>query len=330
MSQISGARYLLENESLRVVVSASAGRIESLMSQRTGLEFLLQPHTSHLPGSITPGFDRRFEDSPCAGIDECLPSVGFCDAATPGGPVPDHGDLWQLPWELVGPFTGHALHLQATCFSRPLHLHRTLQLDGAELRMTYRLQNLATQPVAYHYACHPLFAVGVGDRIVLPREVTSLRVYFSNGLRVGTSDGCCTWPRAGATGELDLSIVQPRTAETAEMLYTGQLQHGACGLYRSGRREGILLRFDQTSLPYLGLWICNDAWPERRDRPRQWTVALEPTVTPCGTLSEAISQALAPLLQPGASVEWWMSLDLQQDIPYSEFARSVQDSSSRL
>lgn len=64
-------RIILENGAVRVVLlPSSGGRIESLQGE--GFEFLLQPSDSS-DQQLIPGM--RFQDGPCSGMDECLPTV---------------------------------------------------------------------------------------------------------------------------------------------------------------------------------------------------------------------------------------------------------------
>lgn len=59
-----------------------------------------------------------------------------------------------------------------------------------------------------------------------------------------------------------------------------------------------MLRFRTEELPYLGVWLCYGGWPDDGGEPRQYAVALEPTVAPYGTLSEAEEQKVAKGLAP--------------------------------
>src|ERR1700719_830295 len=97
---------VLKSSELSVqVVAAEGGRISSLKSLHSGMEFLTQsPRRGQYPSS---GFDARFRDGPCAGIEECLPTVGPSGPETEGGPAPDHGDFWQLPWQLLAASDTH-------------------------------------------------------------------------------------------------------------------------------------------------------------------------------------------------------------------------------
>lgn len=82
------------------------------------------------------------------------------------------------------------------------------------------------------------------------------------------------------------------------MLYTKRLAPGWAAVYRATARQGTVVRFRTEELPYLGVWLCYGGWPDVGREPRQYAVALEPTVAPYRTLSEAEEQKVAKGLAP--------------------------------
>ncbi len=305
VGDLSTSGITLHNERLRVrVLPEEGGRITSFFDMKSKIEFLLQPSELYRRPRSLDRWDR-FENSACAGIDDCLPSAGACSPQTLGGPVPDHGDFWRLPWDVLRASESNQVSMAATGYSRPLLFEKHLILHASALEIHYKIRNIADTPVPFLYALHPLFAIDPGDRIVLPPEVDTVKVESSRSGRFGVSGSLITWPKPGGPGSaLDLSRTGAISASTAEMLYTGRLQAGWCGIYRAQRRQGIALRFDPRQLPYLGLWLCYGGWPEDATRPRQYAVALEPTVAPWGTLSAALENGQAPVLAARASFEF--------------------------
>jgi galactose mutarotase-like enzyme len=320
-------RIVLENGALRVVLlPGSGGKIESL--QGGGLEFLLQPLDS---------FDQhkryekqassmRFQDGACSGIDECLPTVAMSGVGVPGLAVPDHGDFWAIPWTLLEPANSCSVAIVADGSSRPLRFTKRLELHPTSLRIDYTVQNLSARPVEYLYACHPLFVISPGDRIVLPNEVTTVRVESSHPERFGAQGDSVTWPVAQSReGAIDLSVALDSRADTADMLYAGPLKIGRCGIYRSAVSRGIVICFDPVCLPYLGLWLCYGGWPDDSEY-RQVAVALEPTVAARGALEDAIRDGVAPVLAPEETHSWSIEFHiagLEKTITEEGFVKSI-------
>jgi galactose mutarotase-like enzyme len=292
--------YALTNSELFVeIIPDEGGRVSSLRSLRSGLEFLTQSRRSgRYPQA---GLDTGFQDGPCAGIEECLPTVGASGPETEGGPAPDHGDFWQLPWQVLAA-SDKEISISAVGFSRTLRFNKRLTLEGKTLRIAYTVENMGSTAQSFLYACHPLFAVSRGDRVFLPNEIRELRLDYSKGDRLGISGSILSWPVTQAGLRLD--VASGPEAGTAEMFYSSRLNETVCGIYREVSGEVLEVSFDSKRLPYLGLWLCYGGWPSDGEEPLQYAVALEPTTSPCNTLAKAQQTNAAISLQPGETYEW--------------------------
>jgi galactose mutarotase-like enzyme len=290
----------LKNSELSIeILPAEGGRISSLKSLHSDMEFLTQSRR----GGRYPkaGLDTRFQDGPCAGIEECLPTVGPSGPETEGGVAPDHGDFWQLPWQLLTASDTHA-SMSAVGFSRPLRFSKQLTLEHNALRVGYTVENAGSTTQSFLYACHPLFAVSAGDRVLLPSQIRQLRLDYSKGERLGTSGSIISWP-VTQTG-LHLDVARGPEAGTAEMFYSPRLIEAVCGIYRALSGQVLEVSFDSKLLPYLGLWLCYGGWPNNGEEPRQYAVALEPTTSPCNNLANAQRTNTAISLKGGETYNW--------------------------
>ena len=294
----------IENADLSIgVIPSEGGRVASFRSRRSGLELLTQSTRS---GPYPqPGLHTLFQRGPCAGIEECLPTVGPCPARD--GYAPDHGDFWQLPLRVLTR-AGNHLQVSADGFSRTLRFTKDLTLEGAALRIHYRVENTGPAAQSFLYACHPLFAISEGDRILLPPEVRDLTLQYSRLNRIGLPGSIIPWPVAPSGIRLDLTE-RPETGN-AEMFYTARLNEGFCGILRQATGEILEVSFDTRSLPFLGLWICYGGWPDQGEGPRQYAVALEPTTSACNTLAKAQEQGSAIELASGDAFEWQIRFEI--------------------
>lgn len=292
--------YSLRNSELSVeIIPGEGGRVSSLKSLHSNLEYLTQSRRGRrFPQA---GFDARFQDGYCAGIEECLPTVGPSCPETDGGPAPDHGDFWQLPWQVFAA-SDREVSMFAVGFSRTLRFQKRLTLEDKSLRIAYKIENIGSTGQSFLYACHPLFAVSKGDRVLLPSEIQELRLDYSKGDRLGISGSIIPWPVTNAGLRLD--VADGPEAATAEMLYSPRLREGVCGIYRKAAGLVLEVSFDSKRLPYLGLWLCYGGWPGDGQAPQQYAVALEPTTSPCNTLAKA-QQANADIsLEAGETYDW--------------------------
>jgi hypothetical protein len=295
----------LENEFLQVrILPAFGGKISSFRSLRTGEEFLLPPLRDYRRVSRTAGF----HEGDMGGFDECLPSVASCESTSGEAPVPDHGDLWRSKWHIDSYDPPIILH--ADSLSRPLRLTRHARLDGPSLVLDYDLLNLSDSRVSWLWSAHPLLRIEEGDRIVLPDEIKQLVVEYS-AAGVFKNNNTISWPQAESTlgTTIDLSTVGKRDGVTAHKLFAPAGRSGWAGLYRKRTGTGLILSFDPTALPFLGLWICSGAWPEAGEK-KQYTVALEPTTSNVDSLATAEKNATARSLSARERCQWRLELRL--------------------
>ena len=251
--------YSANSELFVEVIPAEGGRISSLKSLRSRLEFLTQ---SRRRGPYPQaGLDTRFQEGSCAGIEECLPTVG------PSGPETE------VARRRITATFGNYL---GGC-SRPLTgMSACPQLDLAgrsdspsdslwRTRPWYAVKNIGSTTRSFLYACHPLFAVSRGDRVLLPREIRELRLDYSKGDRLGMpgSTICCPVTQEG----LRLDVADGPEAGTAEMFYSSRLNEGGCGIDRKISGQVLEVSFDSKPLPYLGLWLCYCGWPSDGEEP---------------------------------------------------------------
>jgi galactose mutarotase-like enzyme len=319
---VHAAPVILRSAEIEVtVVPREGGRISSLRSIQSGLEFLTQVRPDRT--AVEPGLEASFQRGPCAGAEECLPTVGACTDSADGS-APDHGDFWQIPWQVDSLASGR-LEMHAIGFSRPLRFERVIQVDGASVLLSYKVINVGSEPLSFLYAWHPLFAVEAGDRVVLPVEVSDVTLFYSRDEALGDEEKDLLWPMLqNKEGLRDLSVALAPDHETAEMIYTRRLQVGRCGLFRRNQGQGVIVSFDSSRLPYLGVWLCFGGWPVSGPEPRQVAIALEPTTAPCNTLSASERAGLSVNLAPGCSFAWDLQVDVTSpSLTYGSFIARV-------
>lgn len=288
-------RLVLENEQLHLTfLPELGGKLCSLQSASRGREHLLQPPERPWRAA---GYGDSFADYDTSGWDECFPTVGVC-TMDDGTELPDHGELWAVPWDVVEE-SSTAVTMQVAGRALPYQVRRRVTLDGARVRFDYTVSHHGEQPFSYIWSAHPLLQVEEGDRIRLPDGVQQAEVEWSSGAAVS---GKVPWP-----GEFDRLVGSAKGR--AEKLFVGPLQQGWCRLeYAAG--GALTLRFDPLDLPYLGLWICQGGWPEEPGRARHFTLALEPCHAPCDRLDQAANVDQARTLAPRSEASWSVTLEV--------------------
>jgi galactose mutarotase-like enzyme len=264
-----------------------------------------------------------FDQADASGWDECLPSVAECTIETAAGSahVPDHGDLWRIPWQVLQA-SEDAATFRANCFSLPLQLTRSVICattnTGWRLQLLYSLTNLGAYNVPWSWAAHPLFVVEAGDRILLPKSVKTVRVEGSGGNRLGVHDDSIAWPTPTLrdSSVVDLSTAAAPDSGFGDKLFAGPFTSQTDGwatLERPGIGLSLTVRYEPALTPYLGLWLCYGGWPDAQDAnsgPKQVCVALEPATAPVDSL--AATGSWSRMLEPGESFTWPMELTIER------------------
>lgn len=292
------------------VLPQFGGKIASILfNEHELLQAPLAPLAARTP-------TMSFDAGDASGWDECLPSVAACTVPLRQGiaNVPDHGDLWRVPWHEING-NGSSVALRAACFSLPLELARELTLEknskGYRLNAAYKLTNVGKEPVPWSWAAHPLFAAEAGDRIVLPTTIRTLLVEGSRHDRLGKSGETIGWPIATiAGGKADLRVARGAESGIGDKLFAGPLSadENWCTLERPSIGVRIRVSFNTVENPYLGLWICFGGWPEGSGK-KQMCVAMEPSTAPVDSLVK--NGPWSRVLEPRGSVLWGMRVDVE-------------------
>ena len=160
------------NELWAVVCPERGGKIASLFDVRTGREWLvpapLRPLRPLTYGSLWSAYEM-------AGWDEVFPTLGECAHPGPGRAtgvrLPDHGEVWALPWTDETPADGAEVVCSVAGAALPYRLRRTLSVDGPALRLDYELANDGVDPLPCQWLAHPLIGVRPDTELLVAGDV---------------------------------------------------------------------------------------------------------------------------------------------------------------
>jgi galactose mutarotase-like enzyme len=183
------------------------GRITSL--RLDGDELLEQGIGVDDPGA------SGFVECGAFGWDEMVPTVEATES------LPDHGEAWRLPWEVLAETPSSAF---MRCAGRvvPWELSRRTDLLSDRIRVTYVYANRGDRSHRAYWCAHPLFK-------------------FERGMEIGVPGGD------------ELAGLADGTS-TKVFLAPGSIDRVRLG-WRSG--TAIELAWDSRATPYVGVWVCN-------------------------------------------------------------------------
>jgi galactose mutarotase-like enzyme len=301
---------VLEDDLYQILILPDVGaKMASLVNKTTSREFLWRnPDRPYR----RPDYAGLYEEYDISGFDECFPNIGAgVHPVYPwqGVPLPDHGELWTIPWDWE--FSGGGLHLWVYGVRCPYRFDKWVSRKGEALLLEYRVTNLAPYPFPCLWSAHPLFAVSPGSRILLPEGVR-VRTDWSKENRLGP---ICTehpWPMTTDTAgqRVDLSFVTSGQLGFADKLYSTRLTEGWCALHDPATGDFVSFAFSTDEVPYVGVWINQGGWPLVGGK--CFNVALEPCTGYPDRLDIAVLRNEFQSVPPRGTLEWSLRLSAGQ------------------
>jgi hypothetical protein len=286
------AVVLLSDDIEVVVLPQRGAKIASLRHRPSGREWLLQPQDGL---TDPPAYGSGFTQTEMFGWDEMLPTIdrtAYPDGEHRTTPLPDHGEVWALPWETS--LAGEALICSTSGRALPYQVERTMRVEGTRLTLDYQLSAVGSGPLWLLWAAHPQFVAAVeGTRIVLPVQVNRLlNVWPSRPPKI------VAWPSPDAE-----SIAGVPGGGGRKFYALPDAAVATAGLVDA---DGPWLRltWDPALVPYLGIWLDNGAFA------RQAVIALEPSTGYYDDLALAVSNQRVPQIHPGGPLRWSLEVSL--------------------
>ena len=308
---IGGMRGLvLENQKVRVVLMPEFGaRILSIIYKPTETEFVW--HNPKVP-VMKPTYQPEFEDM--SGFFDCLPTCEPCTFK--GMKLPFYGEVASEPWRVLRKEKhgcSVAVKMQRKCEVYPLMVQKSLSISKNEpiVTLDFKLTNLSSEVLEYHYSGHNTLRINPNYRIILPPEVTKVKRGMTITDRLGNLGDEIPWPiTVGKNGNtIDLSKVGQPCEGTGENLYTPRLKDSWCAALNESRREAIGFAFQANVLPYILVWIN---WGGYKG---YYHVALEPSTGRPDNLEVAVKEwKNYAALEERAEVSWTTKIFMGHDV----------------
>ncbi len=297
----------MESQSIAVTLLPGSGaKVQSIFDKKAGREILLQ---SDRPDFRMAAYGDPFPRGDLSGFDEVFPTIDEC--FYPSGPwkgtlIPDHGEVWALPWDFS--IEGDRVRLWVNGIKFPYRLEKTVEFIRDDcFRMSYRVENLSCFDLYSIWCPHPFFKVeDPSTHVILPPSVKQVISTCPLENKLGAYGSIHSWPitRLENGSSYDISDVKdPPYPEKCEKFYSVQTpEEGWCALQNRISGYTVGLSYPVSQLPYLGVWegIIDDTY----------VTALEPVTGALDRLDLAILAGKAGFIQAGSSVEWYLNITL--------------------
>jgi hypothetical protein len=290
---------LMESDSLVVtIIPESGAKIQSIFHKGTQKELLYQPGRGEFRKAT---YGAKFESGDFSGFDEVFPTIDECfypSGPWAGTPIPDHGEVWALPWDYKVDENSVTLSIHGVRF--PYQIEKRVEfLRENSFRLSYRALNLSD--FDFDFICDE------NTRVVLPPSVKKVISTCSLENKLGDYGSIHSWPITETpTGEnYDISdVLHPKYAGKCEKFYAlNQPPEGWCALRNTSSGETIGLSYPADKLPYLGVWegISNG----------KYITALEPVTGALDRLDVAKLAGKAGVIKAKSNYEWFLNLTIE-------------------
>jgi galactose mutarotase-like enzyme len=291
---------VLESAALRITVVPDWGaKMASLVHKKTGFEHLYQ-----LPGQAfrKVAYGASYAEGEVAGFDEMFPSISecYCDLAPWAGvKIPDHGEVWSIPWQFEVSESEVRLTVHGVRF--PYALAKKVTLERANtILLRYEAENLSPCDFPCMWAAHPLFNMTPATRIILPESARNI-INTVPGPALGDYGGRFSFPlaRTAAGQQWDLSRVNPNEGKFYfKYFFLDDLEEGFAIVHDPKTRETVGMTWPVDQVPYLGMWVNEGAWEG------QYNVAPEPCTAPFDRWDTARQWGKLPVIPAFGKRQW--------------------------
>ncbi|MGO8694736.1 MAG: hypothetical protein ACLQMF_13825 [Rectinemataceae bacterium] len=296
---------ILENESVRAAVLPDWGaKTVSLFHKGLGIETLWQnPEPRFRPTA----YGDSYGNGEFAGFDEMFPTVSRCFCEDPpwaGTEMPDHGEVWTIPWETQIEGGSATFGVHGPRF--PYHLEKTVTLEGSSLVMRYAATNLSDFAMDYIWAAHPLFNASEGMRFIVPRGMDRA-INAVPGPTLGGYGIGLDFPNARRSGggAIRLDEVPARNGVGYQKYwFADRVTEGWCMLRDDRSALTVGLSFPKEKVPYLGMWLNEGGYAG------QYNIAPEPATGAMDRTDFAKMWAMGSVLPPKSRFEWHLAIAL--------------------
>lgn len=239
---------ILANAAVRVVaLPGLGGKILSIIDKRVDTELLWRnPRVAVRPAAFGSSYDDQF----LGGWDELYPNDMAEDLA--GEPVPDHGELWAVPWKAsVGSTRTEAwLELAVTGAITGTEVVKRLRLgEGPEISVDYRITNPGRVDQPFLWKSH--VAVALHPDTVVDMAACQVLVDEFGSPRARPDSGAFTWPylEVDDTRHDLRQLPDTSTRGVSEFLLATSMDRGECSVVHPTEGTGLRLTWDRQVLP---------------------------------------------------------------------------------
>lgn len=282
---------VMNNKSIEMKILPKLGfKMASILYKPKAMEFLFQPTKGKYD---IPEYGDAFQDYDTSGLDEMIPTIERCEYPVgefKGHILPDHGDVWSLPWnvQILDTEVMGSVKLK----SLPLEFTKTVGFQGDNtIKMDYSVKNLSNNDIHYVWTLHGLNVFDEDTEFIFQDDMKDVINIHSNE----------------DLDRLDLRYLKNyRNNRSYKYYFWGKFKKGEVGLDYRAKRLKYIIRYDVDKHPYLGVWVTKGGFKG------EYNCALEPSNGFYDSVSLAYENHMIPLLEPHGEHSWSVYIDIEE------------------
>lgn len=299
--------YVCENHIIKIkILEKLGGKVVSIYYKPQQFEVLYQNNEEKY---AIPEYAHSFEKYDTSGWDEMYPTIDRCkspyDTLSKKMEMPDHGELWSIPWE----FNIIDNVLKGTVSSPKFNyvFHRDIEIKENTIHVEYEVKNIGKEPLYGIWAFHGLLACDDESRIIIEGAKEIINVHKSQVL--GDVGKVYTYPTIkdinGNFYELD-KIHHIEANKTEKFYVNNSLEKGEASITLNRNKVKLDLNFPQDEVPYLGVWINEGGFKN------QYNCALEPSTGFYDSVEIAKENNKISEILPGEKKCWYLNITINE------------------
>ena len=298
----------IESRLLKAVFLPLYGaKMASLIDKESGREFLVQADGRSYKKLAYTG---DYVAAECSGFDDMFPNIDeyeYMDFPWVGTMMPDHGEVCGLPWEYEILESGNCLHFWVYSVRFAYRLDKWVRFEGDdEMTIEYEAKNLSPFDLDFIWAGHVMINAQQGAQITLPfKDGAKATCVFCSDESFAKAGDVLVWPQKSAIdgGQAQLNVTGERNLDgrTYKYYFDEEASQGWCR-YKYPDGTGLELKFDNSAVPYLGIWVNDGAFKGYHN------IAFEPCTGTFDDPGRAKQHGQNSVLKEGGEYAWTISL----------------------
>jgi len=297
---------ILENDYLSLTLIPYGARVVSFFDKTAQKEFLMQQDEEKY---MTGKYDSDYVSAGPCGFDDMFPTIVrsyYPDYPWEGTLLPDHGEVWALPWEYC--CSDSEIKIKVNGVRIPYTLEKTFKIIGdKDLRIDYRVINRSDFNMKFAWAAHPMIVAEKDMEFNLPLELDNAISVLNGSSRTGGYGNIFKWKEL-ITQKINI-FGSPAKGNVEKYYFLEKVKNGYIDMKYPSTGTILSMKFPSDTVPYIGILIDEGSW--KKDT---MFIIPEPCTSPMDRIDIADLYGKCSEVDKNSIYHWWLSLSIKESL----------------